>query len=114
MRLFAAIRHFSYYICVFLGAILSKFARNKLDCYHCNYYLIQWEKLILIRECYTNDKNRFPDSHQIYSPGFINKLFPNLMKSHNTGQGNQFSDKQKNLPACLVDKLNYFLNSNAW
>ena len=22
-------------------------------------------------------------------------------------------DKQKNLPACLVDKLNYFVNSNA-
>ena len=32
-----------------------------------------------------------------------------VLKSHdNTGQGNKFLDKQKNLPACLVDKLIYF------
>ena len=44
-------------------------------------------------------------------PWFYQKIVP---KSHdNTGQGNKFSDKQKNLPACPVDKLSYFLNSNA-
>ena len=33
-----------------------------------------------------------------------------VFKSHdNTGEGNIFLDKQKNLPACPVDKLIYFL-----
>ena len=37
-----------------------------------------------------------------------------VLKSHgNTGKGNKFLDKQKNLPACPVDKFIYFLNSNA-
>ena len=51
------------------GAISVQFARIKPDCNHCNYYRIQWEKLILICGCCTNHyENWFSDSGQICSP----------------------------------------------
>ena len=51
------------------GTISVQFARIKPDCNHCNYYRIQWEKLILICGCCTNHyENWFSDSGRICSP----------------------------------------------
>ena len=58
------------------GAISVQFARIKPDCNHCNYYRIQWEKLILICGCCTNHyENWFSDSGRICSP-----LYPHYIR----------------------------------
>ena len=51
------------------GRISFWFTRIKILCNSCIYYMIQWEKLILISGCYENHcENRFSDSRRISSP----------------------------------------------
>ena len=53
------------------GRISFPFMRIKISCNGCIYYIIEWEKLIIISGCYKN--HRFLDSRRISSPGPMGK-----------------------------------------